>query len=362
MPLLKKNKKCTILGGLSKILMLIAASLLLISYVSMFFNPAGAWFLTVLGLLCPPLILLNIVFLIWSLVKRNPSFWFPLTALLPSVFIFGLYFQLPDKEEEEGNMKIISYNVGRFSMFSENTGIKSVSECADSVMSFLLAQDADIICIQEFAMQDSKAVKPYFEKRFKGYDVEYYVYPHNKGCYGNVTLSRFPLKNKGKLDFEKSSNLAIYCDYDINGVDLRVYNCHFQSYSISFSRLSNSLGSSQALKDTEEKVKKSIARRPDQVEMVIKDIEACPLESIVVGDFNDNPTSYTYYRLCKGREDTFVEAGRYLAPTCSYLQPFLRIDYILYPERYKAVKHFVHRLRYSDHFPVLAELKIGIND
>lgn len=361
MPLSKKNKKCTILGGLLKILMLLAAGLLLISYVSMFFNPSGAWLLTVLGLLCPPLVLLNIVFLIWSLLKRISLFWFPLAALLPSVFIFGLYFQLPNKEENNGNVKIISYNVGRFSMFSQKDGIKSLEQCTDSVMAFLLKQNADIICLQEFAMRDAKEVKGYLEKRFKGYDVEYYVYPHNKGCYGNVTLSRFPLKNKGKLDFEKSSNLAIYCDYNINGTDLRVYNCHFQSYNISFSRLSKTFGSGQALKDTEEKVKRSIARRPDQVEMVIKDIEACPLESIVVGDFNDNPTSYTYYRLCKGRKDTFVEAGKWLAPTCSYLWPFLRIDYILYPEKYKATKHFINKLRYSDHFPVLAELKIGVD-
>lgn len=358
MCLFKAKRQCTVLGSIARIPIFIAAGLLAVSYVSVFFNPAKAWFMAVFGLLCPPLIFLNLIFLAWAIIKRSSAFWPPLLSLLPSLFIFGLYWQFPKEDTNEGNVKIVSYNVGRFSMFSKASGIGSVEECADSVMAFLSDIDADIICIQEFAMSDAKAVKKYLESRFKGYDVEYYVYPHNKGCYGNVTLSRFPLKNKGKLDFEKSSNLAIYCDYNINGTELRIYNCHFQSYNISLSRLAKNMGSTQALRNTEEKMKKSIVRRPEQVEMVMKDIDSCPIEAIVLGDFNDNPVSYTYYRLSKGRKDSFVEAGKGMAPTCSYLWPFLRIDYILYPENYKAVKHFVPRLGYSDHYPVLASLKI----
>ena len=115
-----------------------------------------------------------------------------------------------------------------------------MEECADSVMAFLTAQDADIICLQEFAMSDDTAVKSYLKSRFEGYDVEYYVYPTDKGCYGNATLSRFPLKGKGKLDFDSSSNLALYSDYDIFGTDLRVYNCHFQSYNVSIPHIVDS--------------------------------------------------------------------------------------------------------------------------
>ena len=174
------------------------------------------------------------------------------------------------------------------------------------------------------------------------------------------SLTRFPIKKKGKFDFEKSSNLAIYTDMDINGSTLRVYNCHFESYNISVARLAKTFGrDSTVVKTTTEKMKKSIKRRPEQVDLVMSDIEECPVESVVTGDFNDNPMSYTYFRLMKSRKDAFVEAGKGFGATYSLLWPFIRIDYILYPKHYDAVSYKNPRLKYSDHYPVIAEINIS---
>ena len=90
----------------------------------------------------------------------------------------------------------------------------------------------------------------------------------------------------------------------------------------------------------------------------MSDIEVCTLEAIVTGDFNDNPMSYTYNRLKKGRDDSFVEAGKGFGATYSFLWPFIRIDYILYPSHFTAVSHSVPRVRYSDHYPVIAEINL----
>ena len=114
---------------------------------------------------------------------------------------------------------------------------------------------------------------------------------------------------------------------------------------------------STLVRNTEEKLKQSIARRPEQVERVMADIEDCPLESFVVGDFNDNPMSYTYHRLKKGRKDTFVKAGKGFGATYTTLWPFIRIDYILYPSHFKAVSNHIPKLKYSDHYPVVAEIQ-----
>ncbi len=361
MSLFKKNKKnrVTFLGITSRALMLIAACLLAGSYLSMFVNPAKVWFMTVFGLLFAPLVFLNLFLLIWAAVRLSRTIFIPLIALLPSFFLIGRYIQFSGNENlPEGNVKILSYNVGRFSLSAKKLHIKEMEECADSVMAFLTAQDADIICLQEFAMSDDTAVKSYLKSRFEGYDVEYYVYPTDKGCYGNATLSRFPLKGKGKLDFDSSSNLALYSDYDIFGTDLRVYNCHFQSYNVSIPHIVNSIRNKEMMKNTEEKVKRSIVTRPRQVDMVMADIENCPIESIVVGDFNDNPVSYTYYRLSKGRKDSFVDAGRGISPTYYYLWPMLRIDYILYPKRFQATGYKVFDVNYSDHYPIMSVLNI----
>lgn len=233
--------------------------------------------------------------------------------------------------------------------------------CADSVVKFIMAADADIVCLQEVNLPGEYDVARFFEKRFPGYNIGYFMFVTKKGSYGNVTLSKFPIEGKGRLTFDKSSNLAIFTDLKIGeGSSLRVYNCHFESYNISLARLKKSVEEKdgEMMWATEEKMKKSIRRRPEQVDKVMSDIEDCTLEAIVTGDFNDNPMSYTYNRLKKGRDDSFVEAGKGFGATYSFLWPFIRIDYILYPSHFTAVSHSVPRVRYSDHYPVIAEINL----
>ena len=75
---------------------------------------------------------------------------------------------------------------------------------------------------------------------------------------------------------------------------------------------------------------------------------------LVLGDFNDNPLSYTVHRLSRGRRDTFVQAGKGFGATFRTLWPLLRIDYILYPPGLEAVSYEVPRVKYSDHYPIIA--------
>ena len=105
-------------------------------------------------------------------------------------------------------------------------------------------------------------------------------------------------------------------------------------------------------------MKRSITRRPKQVDKVFSDIENCPVDAFVCGDFNDNPMSYTYYRMTRGRKDAFVESGHGFGATYADLWPVLRIDYILFPDKYMSVSHRIPRIPFSDHYPVVAEISI----
>ena len=55
---------------------------------------------------------------------------------------------------------------------------------------------------------------------------------------------------------------------------------------------------------------------------------------------------------------SFVDAGKGFGATFTYLRPFLRIDYILFPEQFRAVSHRVLKERYSDHFPVVTDISL----
>ncbi len=64
------NSHKTLFSGImARLLMLISAFLLLLSYASMVVNPAKAWYMTVFGLLFVPIAILNGIFLVLA-IKR----------------------------------------------------------------------------------------------------------------------------------------------------------------------------------------------------------------------------------------------------------------------------------------------------
>ena len=339
-----------------RIVMLVFALLLLLSYISLAVNPAKAWYMTALGLLYVPLVIINFLLLLGGIRRMSRSF------LIPLVFI-GHYFQFESGAvyPEGTTVRMVSYNVGRYNQGRrpEFKGEGGREVCIDSVTAFLRKTDADIICLQEVSLSGEYDVATYLKQKFPEYSSAYYMFVTDKGTWGNITLSRYPITGKGKLDFEQSANQAVYCDIRIGQRVFRVYNCHLQSYNISLSRLlRDSREDRNQVKDAEQRVKKSILIRPAQVEQIVADIEDCSTDVILAGDFNDNPMSYTYFRLKKGQQDTFVEAGKGFGATYSMLWPLIRIDYILIPDHYGAVSHSVPKSKCSDHYPVVAEFNV----
>lgn len=353
-------------GLTSRVIMLAVAGLLVLSYASIVVNPAKVWLISLTGILFVPLSIINVFLLLWAIKRKSKSFMIPLLALIPAFFFVGRYVQYETEDErlaraeyKEDALKVISYNVGRFDLHDAE-GVTSAQTCADSIFAFLVSQDADIICLQEFKIKNVAQVKSYLSRKMKGYNAEYYLFPASGGAFGNVTLSRLPVKGKGRIKFDESANLAIYTDYEHEGQQFRVYNCHFESYNISPSGLVRAVADrdSTYLEETGTKMKRSITRRPKQVDKVFSDIEKCPVDAFVCGDFNDNPMSYTYYRMTRGRKDAFVESGHGFGATYALLWPLLRIDYILFPDKYMSVSQRIPRIPFSDHYPVIAEISL----
>lgn len=352
-------------GLTNRVLMLIAAALLVVSYLSMLFNPAKLWLMSLAGLMFVPFSLLNVFLLIWAFVRRSKAFVIPLIALIPAFFFLGRYARFVSEEDiepvvSENILKVVSWNVGRFSMSHKSLDFDDYRQCADSVFNYIREQDADVVCLQEVRVGDGRRIRQYLEDKMPGYSVEYYLFTGGKSSFGNVTLSRLPVRNRGVIRFDESTNLAIFTDYKSEDKTFRVYNCHFESYNISFSGIVRGLLKSdrETFTVAGEKMRRSITRRPKQVNKVFDDIENCPVDAFICGDFNDNPTSYTYYRMMRDRQDTFVEAGNGFGATYSYMWPLLRIDYILCPESATVLSHDTPHVRLSDHYPVVSEIAL----
>lgn len=341
----------------------VVAALLILSYISFTINPAHLWVISLAGLAFMPLLILNLILMIWAIFRGSRIFLVPFVALLPCLFFVGRYVQIESDDEfiskEDEGLTMISYNVGRFMLPEDDM---SQSECLDAVFEFLKEQDADIICIQEFYLthKDFNSLKSFVAKRLRGYRMEYYMFPTRNGHFGNITLSKTSITNKGVIKFDQSANLALFTDHKVGDQRFRVYNCHFESYNISFNALAKAVLRSEkdVFANTGVKMKQSISRRPKQVDKVLSDIEDCPIDAFVCGDFNDNPMSYTYSRLCNGRNDSFVEAGQGFGATYSFMWPMLRLDYILVPEVYDVFSHVIPKIRFSDHYPVISKIEL----
>ena len=331
---------------------LVMSVLLVLSYCSVIFDPAKFWLLTVFGFLYPLFLVITLVLFLWSLFRRSSMRGPLLLVLLPSLFFAGRYYQPHWKQlEGEPALKVLSYNVG---LFAHGDKEQDRVALADSVSAYLMRQDADIICLQEFYLPSKIHLDQWLHKHFPGYKAEYYVLTGKSGHAGNLTLSRRPVVARGKEVFEKSTNMAIWTDVRLDSSTVRIYNCHFESYNISLGSLVKGLRDDAFREEIGLKMRRSIRERPRQVAEVLESVNKAPVRSLVLGDFNETPLSYTYFRLLRGRHDSFVKAGKGFGATYRPLWPFIRIDYILYPKDIHAVSFEVGDATYSDHFPVIA--------
>ena len=95
-------------------------------------------------------------------------------------------------------------------------------------------------------------------------------------------------------------------------------------------------------------------KRAAQAKLVKSHSETSPYPTILCGDLNDTPISYTYAHLSSGLKDAFYERGTGIGTTYSGKIPFLRIDYIFSSPVVKALTFQVIKEDYSDHYPIAA--------
>ena len=343
--------KRTFGSTLFSLLALVVAAALLLSYLALFFNPTDYPVLMFFGLYFIPILLLNLLVLLIALVKYQRSLLIPILALIPTLFLADRFVKFGREEQKLSGkpVKVLTYNLGRYAAGGRRV---TTNESISGIRRLLAEQDADIVCLQEFAVSDTTSLSTYLPE-----------YPYRarhlfKGnrYFGNLTLSRYPIRHVESLTFPDSRNLSLVTDIDVAGQQIRVYNCHLESYSISFTALVKRLFRKSHFKDemvqVHGKVREATRRRSAQVDAVLQNEAASPYPSLVCGDFNDTPISYTYRKLCQTKKDSFVESGTGFSGTYSALWPMIRVDYILLPQEYAADRHETLRVPWSDHYPV----------
>jgi endonuclease/exonuclease/phosphatase family metal-dependent hydrolase len=317
------------------------------------------------GLAYPYLLLINIILVvIWAMLLRFEAFISVVVIVIGFTHFFN-YIKLTKPTGDKSNtFKVLSYNVRLFNFFENNRGITSEKKVID----FIKAKNPDIICLQEFFISGYPGVEEALMISALG--GKYYSHMKLIGSgknrfYGIVTFSKFPIIRKGEIAHPGSSSLSIYTDVLIQNDTFRIYNNHLQSFRLH--RMERSFIEELTVSDDKEtmkevkslsvSLKKGFVKRAIQAQVVKDNINRSPFPVIVLGDFNDTPVSYTYTKIRKGLNDSFVNSGYGAGFTYIGNYPRNRIDYILYNDSLINSYFEIIKVKYSDHYPIIAYFK-----
>lgn len=359
---MKKLKK--IISILIRVAYFALLASLLLSYLAPYANPKEYWLFSFFGLAYPVLLILNVFFLIWWIIRWNNLYWLSLICILIGWMNMKNLFHFGDSGSKENGIKVLSYNVRLFDLYNwtHNKGTR------DKIFSFLKDESADIVCLQEFFQGDSG----YFETldtliditKSKDHHVEYTLSRRKTDHWGIATFSKYPIINRGTIRFKtRTNNICIYSDLKIGADTVRVYNMHLQSISFGYAdyRFVEALKENTdtldagnieiASKNILRRLKRAFIKRAEQTDKVMQHMASCPYPMIVCGDFNDTPFSYTYHSFSEKLQDAFMESGSGIGSTYLGTFPSYRIDYIFYSKSFTSSGFEVVREELSDHYP-----------
>lgn len=346
MKFLKARNLSDILAGILTFLTLVMA---LLASVSPYVHPQNFSLGSIAGMTLPFILILSIFLFFYWIIRKEWLFLLPLLSLVINLGFIRSSFQIRSENttsifSKDETLKVISYNVHEFTQNGSQLSIGNVRD-------FLIAEDADIICFQEFDASNQLHLNEligYFDS------YPYHVISaSDKEEIGMAIFSKNPVIRWKKVDFENTGNGYLWADIKISKqITARVINVHLQTTSLSrnnipkFNKLKTFISNSSF--------------RALQSESVSNLIDTTSHSVILCGDFNDTPASYTYEKI-KGEilVDGFRESGSWLGGTYNGLNgigKLFRIDYILHSPDFRSIRYTSPGKKWSDHKPVISEL------
>jgi len=368
-------KKSRIRNLGKRILFLINVMVTLLFLFPLFFKPITfIWINGFLGLVAPYLLAIEILlFVIWLIAKPMVSL-FPLLSIAIGWKIFLVLFAwhpgIPfTQKKKENTLRIISWNVKGFNGMVEKTNIKLRTQ---DIAYSILKWDPDIVCLQEYNSKeqpnDIANRAPYFTKNLPNYffskNLESIEQRYHAGC---IIFSKYKIIEAKRIGFlNKESLLSVTI---LKGDDtIQVFTTHLASYRLTpddlqaidepaFSSKMDLSADGGVLR----KLRNSFIERADQAAIVQHYLSKSNYPSIITGDFNDVPSSYTYHIIKGNWQDAFLEKGFGIGATYIGISPTLRIDYILANKDWevKAWESIDENL--SDHHMIMADLLLKKN-
>lgn len=350
------------------------AVVFILASLAPFVEPEKWWFVSVLALGMPILLILLILFLFFWLVVKPKYAIISLVALAigyKSIFsIFAMNTPSSFDYKKTGKvLRVVDWNVARFIELRKNNNKGSQTRL--KMLDLLKEQNADVLCLQEFhTSTDSNFYDNLKHVKEKlNYPYFYYSWDFDGDNHwtGQAIFSRYPIVDSGIIRFPRPGlqESLIHADIVFNGDTVRFYTTHLQSVLFKkddYENIDEMKTADDSLiensKNIFSKLSRAMIYRSRQARIVKEIVSNSPHPVVIAGDFNDVPNSYTYFTI-KGDDlaDAFLQKGFGMGRTYSALSPTLRIDYILHTKSFP-VKQFTRLIKnYSDHYMLVADFE-----
>ncbi|WPU94044.1 endonuclease/exonuclease/phosphatase family protein [Mucilaginibacter sabulilitoris] len=370
---MRAKRKQSFIGKILLWINLLLCFALLLSYLAPQINPSKVWILAFFGLAYPLLLILNLMMMVYWLLRRRWQFALSFITILAgyNTLLNNIGFRFSGAEAAkpavENAIRVITYNVHNFKRYGSNNDASTKHQ----ILTMLSQQQPDIIGFQEFYTKN----KGQYEMRdsiikIMGAD-NFYFEPFNfnsSEAIGMAIFSRFPIVGKGMIHFSasKSENQCLYVDVKKGQKTFRLYSVHLQSirfdpedYKYLDSVSKKGKTDIQSTKRLGGKLKTAFIKRSEQVFKVKEHAAKCPYPYLITGDFNDTPASFAVNQMARGLKNTFREKGSGFGRTYNGDFPNYQIDYIMASPQFDVLTYKIIEKKLSDHFPLRSDVVLA---
>lgn len=337
--------------------------LLLLAAYSPYIQPVSHPVQSCFGLTFPIFALINGCFLIfWLAIQRYKTALLPLAGLLLCYSQLRTYlplnFHTSDIPEE--SIKLLSYNIMGFDGAGKKNG-------KNPILTYLKESDADILCLQEYASDESPhhLTQKDIEQELKAYPYHRISLIGSGSGYTNkiACYSKFPILSSRTLNYPSGYNGSVLYELKLNEDTITLINNHLESNKLT--KADKDIYENMLKAPEKEKVKSGVrllmhklaeasAIRAPQADTIARAIASSRHPSVIVcGDFNDTPISYTHRTIAQNLDDAFTQSGRGLGISYNQNKFYFRIDNILISKNLRSYNCTVDRsVKDSDHYPI----------
>ncbi|MBZ0297772.1 MAG: endonuclease/exonuclease/phosphatase family protein [Anaerolineae bacterium] len=287
---------------------------------------------------------------LWLHLKRLSRLYFML-LVIAAIWLTPRFIHsntLFTSDAAEALLSVITFNV-----WGDNQEV-------ENVITWLRDVNADVVLLQEIPPIWAGEGIPELDN----------LYPYQisqSRMWGDMSLSRYPITSYEQYELRDGIAVQDRIEIEWNKQRVAIYNIHILMPLRDTPRFT--LPINQPYLNM--LLKYDDTNRNRQIDQLLTILETERNPFVVAGDFNMSDNTVKYGEVAAQLDDAFREAGFGIGATWPYneiagfpafVPPLLRIDYIWHSDEFRAVRATTGPQLGSDHYPVVASLKLQLPD